>query len=206
MHRLMLLGLLHKFQGKKAKQQTLLRREHSQGQNRQDQAMQRQASGFPHGMGKGTSVSNSGTQKYEDDRKFLMGSLRDLVVTTKETQDSLAEIAKRQQDAYEGTCISEQVVHDMNKTLDKLAGELQNVNIHYDSATTTQANDINVLKAKVKVPDPPKFKGPPQQYTFWIHAIECWLEAGRVTEGEKVIYAQGHLEGEPLNIGYLLHL
>ena len=40
MHRLMLLGLLHKFQGKKAKQQTLLRREHRQGQNRQDQAMQ----------------------------------------------------------------------------------------------------------------------------------------------------------------------
>ena len=136
------------------------------------------------------------TQKYEDDRKFLMGSLRDLIVTTKETQDSLAEIAKRQQDAYEGTCISEQVIHDMNKTLDKLAGELQNVNRRFDSAATTQANDINVLKAKVKVPDPPKFKGPPQQYTFWIHAIEYWLEAGRVPEGEKVIYAQGHLEGE----------
>jgi hypothetical protein len=136
------------------------------------------------------------TQKYEDERKFLMSSLESLIVTTKKTQDSLAEVARRQQDAYEGACNSEQVVHDMDKTLDRLAGEMQNVNRRFDSATTTQANDINVLKAKVKVPDPPKFKGPPQQYTFWIHAVECWLEAGRVPEGEKVIYAQGHLEGE----------
>lgn len=136
------------------------------------------------------------TQKYEDERKFLMSSLESLIVTTKKTQDSLAEVARRQQDAYEGACNSEQVVHDMDKTLDRLAGEMQNVNRRFDSATTTQANDINVLKAKVKVPDPPKFKGPPQQYTFWIHSVECWLEAGRVPEGEKVIYAQGHLEGE----------
>ena len=36
------------------------------------------------------------TQKYEDERKFLMSSLESLIVTTKKTQDSLAEVARRQ--------------------------------------------------------------------------------------------------------------
>ena len=89
------------------------------------------------------------TQKYEQDRRFVMSSLSDLIVTTKENQDSLAEIAKRQQDAYEGTFISEQVIHDMEKSLDKVSGELQNVNRRFDAASTSQANDINALKAKV---------------------------------------------------------
>ena len=90
------------------------------------------------------------TQKYEGDWKFLMGSLRDLIVTTKETQNSLAEIAKRQQDAYEGTCISEQVVHDMNKTLDKLAGELQNGNRRFDSAATNTGKRHQCTQGKSK--------------------------------------------------------
>ena len=150
MHRLILLALLHKFQGKKVKQQTLLRREHSQSQNKQDQAMQEtRIRKILTDWARAHQYPIPDTQKYEDDREFLMSSLKSLIVTTKKTQDSLAEIAKRQQDAYEGICISEQVVHDMDKTLDKLAGEMQNVNRRLDSTTTTQANDINVLKAKV---------------------------------------------------------
>ena len=92
------------------------------------------------------------TQKYDQDRRFLMSSLSDLIVTTNQNQESLAEIAKRQQDAYKGTCNSEQVIHDMGKSLDSIAGELQNVNRSFNAASTSQANDINVLKAKVASP------------------------------------------------------
>ena len=81
-----------------------------------------------------------------------MSSLSDLIVMTKQNQESLAEIVKREQDAYKGTCNSEQVIHDMGKSLASLAGELQNVNRGFNAASTSQANDINVLKAKVASP------------------------------------------------------
>ena len=81
-----------------------------------------------------------------------MSSLSDLFVTTKQNQKSLALTAKRHQDAYKGTCNGEQVIHDMAKSLDSLAGELQNVNRGSNAASTSQANDINVLKAKMASP------------------------------------------------------
>ena len=120
-----------------------------------------------------------------------MSSLSDLVLIIKETQS-----INPCRGLEKATCLGEQLVHDMDKTLDRLTGETMNVNRHFDTSSATQGKDIDVLKAKVKVPDPPKFKGMSQQLTFWIESVENWLEAGRVPEAEKVMYAQGHLEGE----------
>ena len=65
------------------------------------------------------------TRNYEQDRPFIMSSLSDLVLATAKTQATLAEISKRQQDAYEGTCMSEHLLHDLDQTIHRLQEKWQ---------------------------------------------------------------------------------